>query len=104
MKFLCIGNADNLGIRVYTWMKKRKLDVTLYRVIADEDKLRGNPYLYLPKSEVNEDPNIISINDDLLKIRNISLFGDKIINHINKTYDFVILTGGWHALMFSRKI
>ena len=49
MRFLCIGNADNVGIRVYTWMKKRKLDVTLYRITADEDIKRGNPYLYLQK-------------------------------------------------------
>ena len=38
--------------------EKRKLDVTLYRVVADEDKFRGNPYFYLSKSEVDEDPKI----------------------------------------------
>ena len=62
MRLLCLGNGDNIGIRLYTWMKKRKLDVTLYRVCADEDQLRGNPYFYLSKSEINEDPKILSIN------------------------------------------
>ncbi len=104
MRFLCVGNADNVGIRVYTWMKKRKLDVTLYRVVADEDKFRGNPYFYLSKSEVDEDPKIFSIHDPMIKIRFISLLGGREIREINKNFDAVLITGGLHALLYSRKI
>ena len=104
MRLLCLGNADNIGIRLYTWMKKRKLDVTLYRVCADEDQLRGNPYFYLSKSEINEDPKILSINQPMTKIRFISLMGGKEIKKINQNFDVVVITGGLHALLYSRKI
>lgn len=40
--------------------KKRELDVTLFRFIADKDKLLRNPYCYLSKSEVNEDLKIFN--------------------------------------------
>lgn len=104
MKILCLGNGDNIGVRVYSWLKEHNQDVDLYRTQADEDPLRGNPYLYLEKDDIENNPHVTLISDDLLTIRHISLFGGKLIDEINKKYDFVIITGGWHALIYSRKI
>ena len=104
MKILCLGNGDNIGVRVYSWLREYGQDVTLYRIQADEDPLRGNPALYLDQNDIKNNPAISLLSNDLLSIRNISLFGGKLINDINKNYDFVIITGGWHALLYSRKI
>lgn len=104
MKILCLGNGDNIGVRLYSWLREYRQNVTLYRIQADEDRLRGNPYLYLEKNDIENNPHVVLISDDLLAIRNIALFGGKLIDEINKNYDFVIITGGWHALIYSRKI
>jgi hypothetical protein len=104
MKILCLGNGDNLGVRTYMPLKENGHDVTLYRIVADEDPLRGNPMFYFSKKELYEDKNIHALDMDMLTIRNTSLFGSKLINDINQNYDIVIVSGGWHALIFSRKI
>lgn len=104
MKILCIGNADNLGIRVYLWLKEYAQNVELYRLAIDEDPKRGNPYLYASKDEIDRNPDVLLIKDRPLKILWASLFGSRIINRINKNFDFVIITGGYHALSLSRKI
>lgn len=104
MKVLCLGNADNVGVRLYAWLSDKSIDVSLYRLSADEDSQRGNPYFYLSKEEVDNNSNIKCINDNLLKIRNTSLFDSELIKEINKDFDIVIITGGWHALLLSRKI
>lgn len=104
MKLLCLGNGDNVGIRTYSWLKEEGHNVQLYRITADEDPLRGNPYLYIEGEKIDNDINIKSMNYNLLDIRKISLCGGGIIQKINNTFDAVIITGGWHALLFSRKI
>lgn len=104
MKILCLGNGDNIGVRVYSWLKEYNQDVSLYRIQADEDPLRGNPYLYLEKNDIDNNPRVTLISDDTMTIRNIAVFGGHSIHEINKNYDFVIITGGWHALLYSRKI
>ncbi|MCX7353119.1 MAG: hypothetical protein NTW22_07660 [Proteobacteria bacterium] len=104
MRILCLGNGDNVGVRVYLKLKNYKQNVKLYRLLADEDPQRGNPYLYFSKDQVDKNNDIKPINDDLLKIRNISLFSSKATGEINDSFDIVFITGGWHALIYSRKI
>jgi hypothetical protein len=104
VKILCLGNADNVGIRLYSWMKEAGHDLELYRLAVDEEPKRGNPYLYLPKEKIDEDPNIHLIKDSLLRILWVSVFGSKRVDYINKNFDFVIITSGYHALSLSGKI
>ena len=63
MKILCIGNVYNNGVRLYSQLRDEIQNVTLYRITADEDIKRGNPYLYLNKDDIEQNPNIITIND-----------------------------------------
>ena len=104
MKLLCLGNADNVGVRLYSWLNDNNVDVTLYRLAADEDPQRGNPLHYLSKDQIEKNPKIHLIEDDLLKIRFVSLLGGSLIKTINESFDAVVITGGFHALLFSRKI
>jgi glycosyltransferase involved in cell wall biosynthesis len=104
LKILCLGNADNVGIRIYLWLKESDQEVELYRLAVDEDQKRGNPYLYSPKEEVDEDPKIQLIKDSLLRILGVSIFGSKQIDYINKNFDLVLITSGYHALSLSNKI
>ena len=104
MRILCLGNSDNVGIRTYLWLKEAGESVTLYRLKADEDPKRGNPLFYIDEKELNSDKNIREIALPLLYIRNISIFSSQEIIDIQNNYDIVIITGGWHALLYSRRI
>jgi hypothetical protein len=104
MKILCLGNRDNLGIRTYLWLAEAGYDVQLYRVIADEDPMRSNPCFYLDRNQLQLDPAIKCLQEDLLQIRNYALRGGDIIDQINQYFDVVLVAGGWHALLMSRKI
>lgn len=104
MRILCLGNGDNLGVRVYSELRKSIKNISLCRLVADEDFLRGNPSFYLEKKELNENNQIHTLDINLLTIRNSSFFGSAIIENFNKNYDVVLVTGGWHALIYSRKI
>lgn len=104
MRILCLGNADNFGVRVYTWLKEQGMDVSLCRLIADESPERGNPYFYLPAEEIDNNPKIWAIDMRARELIARSVLGGSLIRKINQDYDIVIITGGIQAMLLSRMI
>ncbi|MCP4884893.1 MAG: DUF4350 domain-containing protein, partial [Flavobacteriales bacterium] len=87
MKILCLGNADNIGARLYTWLKAEGKDVTLMRTPFDEGGgERSDPELY----NVNPKETHL-INLTLYETILPSLFSSKNIRNLNKKFDIVLI-------------
>ena len=97
MRILCLGNADNLGIRVYNWLRKSGVSTDLCRVTADEDSKRGSINFY----QKEDSTNIFIYKKNLHTVRLEALWGSAFIDSLNKKYDCVLITGGFHALLLS---
>lgn len=104
MKILCLGNADNFGIRVYDWLNQLGMDVSLCRLAADESPERGDPYLYLSADQIDRNPKIWSVDMTMRDVLVKSLAGSELTRRINSEYDVVVITGGIQGMILSRMI